>query len=547
MPVVETMALWVAIMTLGAQIKGMAGTGKREKENVRLLREQADNTRKMLKLLEDKLLEDKQKPMPDPALNGVLTGLRGALNDISSSSEKKTASELHDLDQRISSVLQQYHYYHVTNNIHRQAPQNMMQPPVPQNMMPYHTTNNIDTTGHWAHVVREIVEHARAIMEGAWHANHNMEEVLHVAQLAQQVADLMGDSHAIILQLMRDPGTSWPLLNHDLRNALLDARWIVWYSQWYHLGTMPLPSAPPQAGPSATSFAGGRPPTMALWVSVVALGARIKAMVGASKREREKVRLLKEQAENTRKILKLLEDKLLEDKQRPTSDPEINGLLTGLRGALDDISSSPEKKASELHDLDQQISSVLQQYHYYHVTNNIHRQPPQNMTTQPSAPPNMMPYYTPNNIDTTGHCAHVVREIVEHARAIMEGAWHVSHNMEEVLRVAQLAQLAQQVADLMEDSHAITMQRLIRDPETSWPLLNHDLRNALLDARWIVWCSQWYHLSTMPLPSAPPQAGPSSASFAGGYPPQLQLQPAQILNEVVKKIEFCLQVLPAIG
>ena len=116
MPAVETMALWVAVVTLGAQIKAMAGTGKREREKVRLLREQAENTRRILKLLED---SNKQQPTsPDPAMAGVLAGLRGALDDISSSPEKKkNPGDFHALDQRISSILQQYHhYYHVANN-----------------------------------------------------------------------------------------------------------------------------------------------------------------------------------------------------------------------------------------------------------------------------------------------------------------------------------------------------------------------------------------------------------------------------------------------
>ena len=74
------MALWVAVVALGAQIKGMAGTGKREREKVRLLREQAENTKKILKLLEDK--QTPSTTPPDPAMAGVLTGLRGALDDI---------------------------------------------------------------------------------------------------------------------------------------------------------------------------------------------------------------------------------------------------------------------------------------------------------------------------------------------------------------------------------------------------------------------------------------------------------------------------------
>lgn len=138
---------------------------------------------------------------------------------------------------------------------------------------------------------------------------------------------------------------------------------------------------------------------------------------------------------------------------------------------------------------------------------------------------------------------HVVREIVEDARVTVQGAWYASHNVEEVLGVAQLAQ---RVADLLQRPH--TASRLMtRDPATSWPLLSGDLRDALRDARWIVWYSQWHHLSTMPFPSSAPFAGQAAGamSTAGGYPPVHP--PAQILDEVVKKIEFCLQVLPAIG
>uniref|UniRef100_A0A0E0MI15 Uncharacterized protein n=1 Tax=Oryza punctata TaxID=4537 RepID=A0A0E0MI15_ORYPU len=261
------MALWVAVVTLGAQIKAMAGTGKREREKVRLLREQAENTRKILKLL-----EDKHRPTsPDPTMAGVLTGLRGALDDISSLPEKKPG-ELHALDQRISSILQQYHHYHIANNIHRDAPPNMtMQLPPPPTLMPWHGTPAIipvgsavggsgsDNTGDWGHVVREIVEDARVTVQGAWYARHNMEEVLGVAQLAQQVADLLQRPHAASRLMMRDPEMSWPLLSKDLRDALRDARWIVWYSQWHHLSTMPLFPSAPFAGQGAMT-AGGYPP-----------------------------------------------------------------------------------------------------------------------------------------------------------------------------------------------------------------------------------------------------------------------------------------------
>lgn len=284
---------------------------------------------------------------------------------------------------------------------------------------------------------------------------------------------------------------------------------------------------------------------MALWVAVVTLGAQIKAMAGTGKREREKVRLLREQAENTRKILKLLEDK-----QRPTSpDPAMAGVLTGLRGALDDISSSPEKEPGELHALDQRISSILWQYHHYHVANNIHREAP-TMTQLASPPTFLMPWHgTPSNIAVgagggSGDWDHLVREIVEDARVTVQGAWYARHNMEEVLGVAQLAQ---QVADLLQRPHAAS-RLMMCDPEMSWPLLSKDLSEALRDTRWIVWYSQWHHLSTMPLLSAPPQT-PSyfagqGAMNNGRYPP---VQPAQILDAAVKKIEFCLQVLLAIG
>uniref|UniRef100_A0A0E0E1D4 Uncharacterized protein n=1 Tax=Oryza meridionalis TaxID=40149 RepID=A0A0E0E1D4_9ORYZ len=77
-----------------------------------------------------------------------------------------------------------------------------------------------------------------------------------------------------------------------------------------------------------------------------------------------------------------------------------------------------------------------------------------------------------------GDWGHLVRGIVEDARVIVQGAWHATHNVEEVLRVAQ------QVADLMERPHAAS--RLMRDAETSWPLLRDDLRDALRDARWVV-------------------------------------------------------------
>lgn len=275
--------------------------------------------------------------------------------------------------------------------------------------------------------------------------------------------------------------------------------------------------------------------TMALWVAVVALGAQIKGMAGTGKREREKVRLLREQAENTKKILKLLEDK-----KTPSTppDPAMAGVLSGLRGALDDISRSPDKKPGELHALDHRISSILQQYHHYnHVaSNNIHR----DYRDAHAPPPTMVaPWQQGASTDSGGDWGHVVRGIVEDARVTVQGAWHATHNVEEVLRVAQLAQ---QVADLMERPHAAS--RLMRDAETSWPLLRDDLRDALRDARWVVWYSQWYHLSRMPSPSSP-QAS-STSSGAGGCRPPLQ-PAAQILDAAVKKIEFCLQVLPAIG
>lgn len=227
----------------------------------------------------------------------------------------------------------------------------------------------------------------------------------------------------------------------------------------------------------------------------------------------------------------------MEDKQTPSTtppDPAMAGVLSGLRGALDDISSSPEKNPGELHALDRRISSILQQYHHYnHVANNnIHRDAPD---------PTVMvaPWQQGGTVDSGGDWGHVVRGIVEDARVIVQGAWHATHNVEEVLRVAQLAQ---QVADLMERPHAAS--RLMRDAETSWPLLRDDLRDALWDARWVVWYSQWYHLGRMPSPSSLQSS--STSSGAGGCRPPLQ-PAAQILDAAVKKIEFCLQVLPAIG
>uniref|UniRef100_A0A0E0LAZ0 Uncharacterized protein n=1 Tax=Oryza punctata TaxID=4537 RepID=A0A0E0LAZ0_ORYPU len=211
---------------------------------------------------------------------------------------------------------------------------------------------------------------------------------------------------------------------------------------------------------------------MALWVAIVTLGAQIKRMVGTGKREREKVRLLREQAENTRKILKLLEDE-----HRPLltpQDPAIAGVLTGLRGALGDISSSPEKNPGELHALDERISSILQQYHHYknnHITNNIHQE----------APPTMVALWQQGGTNSGGDWGRLVREIVDDARVTVQGVWHTTHNVEEVLHVAQLMQ---QVADLMERPRAAS--RLMWDAETSWPLLNNDLRDALQDTRWVV-------------------------------------------------------------